>query len=74
MEVPRNNISVKEYKINQYIVKELEIKKICYLKTTTVPIIRKALRMIKKGTESLYHFGSYLCMEKSYNELSVSAA
>ena len=48
-----NNISVKEYyKISKYKNLKIKIKKMWHFKTTTQPIIVKALCMIKKETET----------------------
>ena len=54
MSVPtNNNISVKEYdKRSKYKYLEIEIEKICHLKTTTMPVIDLALGMNKKGRDN----------------------
>ena len=53
MSVPtNNNISVKKYdKISKYKDLKIEVEKIWYLKTYTMPVILGALGMIKKETD-----------------------
>ena len=47
-----NNISLKEVnEISKYKNLQIEIEKMWYLKTTTVPVIEGALGMIKKETD-----------------------
>ena len=47
-------------KIRKYKDQEIEIKKICHLKTTTVPVIVGALGIIKKGTKKhTKHYQDY---------------
>ena len=47
-----NNISIKEYyKISKYKDLEIEIKKMWWLKTITVPVVVGAPGMIQKGAD-----------------------
>ena len=65
-----NNISVKEYnKINKNRDLQIEIEKICHLKTNTMSVIVGALGMIKKGTNKQIN---KLAGSPSLNEIRIS--
>ena len=48
-----NNVAAKAFeKLSKYNDLEIEVEKMCHLKTTTIPVVVGALGLIKKGTNA----------------------